>query len=123
VSRGDPSVPCADIQPQTLALCVADGIKRSLANLATYMMITHVVPILAQDGVCITSTATPALDATYAIDPSSQAPITAPSTGIAAGKPVPGGGSTFNYLDLAGAQHAFNGTNFCRSPRPVKISL
>jgi hypothetical protein len=34
------------------------------------------------------------------------------STGIAAGKPLPGGGSTFNYPDLANVMHAFNSTNF-----------
>jgi hypothetical protein len=38
--------------------------------------------------------------------------ITALATGIAAGKPLPGGGSTFNYPDITGAAHAFSAANF-----------
>jgi hypothetical protein len=60
----------------------------------------------------ITSTATPALNGTYAISAGSQSNIIALSTGIAAGKPLPGGGSTFNYADATGTQHAFTSANF-----------
>lgn len=38
--------------------------------------------------------------------------ITSISTGIAAGKPLPGGGSTFNYYDVNGGTHAFSAENF-----------
>jgi hypothetical protein len=60
----------------------------------------------------ITSTATPALDGVYDIDPTSLAQITALSTGLAAGKPIPGGGSTFNYPDASGTMHAFTSADF-----------
>lgn len=63
-------------------------------------------------GVAVNSTATPGLDATYACDADAQAKITALSTGIAAGKPLPGGGASFNYRDMAGANHAFTGPDF-----------
>jgi hypothetical protein len=62
--------------------------------------------------VTITSTATPALNGRYSIDPDAQQNITALSTGIAAGKPLPGGGSTFNYPSVDGTMHAFTGSDF-----------
>src|SRR6185437_9563533 len=46
---------------------------------------------LVSTAVTITSTATPALNGTYRIDAASAAKITSLSTGIAAGKPLPGG--------------------------------
>ncbi len=72
----------------------------------------QVVPNLLTGGVVIVSTGTPELDATYAIDSASQANLTALSTGIAAGKPLPGGGETFNYPDITGTMHAFSAANF-----------
>lgn len=63
-------------------------------------------------GVTVTSTATPALNGVYAVDPPSQANISGIATGIAARSRLPGGGSTFNYGDISGGQHAFASADF-----------
>jgi hypothetical protein len=76
------------------------------------VMQQQVVPLLQASGIAIISTSTPSLSGTYAIDPASLANLTALSTGIAAGKPLPGGGTSFNYADLAGVQHAFTAAAF-----------
>ncbi len=69
-------------------------------------------PAVSAAGVAVTSTGTPALDGTYSILDRDISNITALATGIAAGKPLPGGGSTFNYPDITGAAHAFSAANF-----------
>ncbi len=63
-------------------------------------------------GIVITSTATPALDATYAIDPTMQQRVQAIIAGITAGKGLPGGGSTFLWEDKSMIHHAFTSTDF-----------
>lgn len=63
-------------------------------------------------GLAITSTGTPALNATYAVDQVSQMDIIAIETSINAGKGFPGGATTFNYQDITGAFHSFTQTNF-----------
>ena len=68
--------------------------------------------VLRAAGCQITSTATPALDATYLIDDSSIGKFTAIASGINAGKGLPGGGSTFNLLDAAGAAHVIGSADF-----------
>jgi hypothetical protein len=76
------------------------------------VMQQQAVPLLQASGVAVTSTSTPSLSGIYAIDPASLANLTALSTGIAAGKPLPGGGTSFNYADITGAQHAFTAASF-----------
>jgi hypothetical protein len=76
------------------------------------VMQQQAVPRFQVSGVAIISTSTPSLSGTYAIDPASLANLTALSTGIAAGKPLPGGGTTFNYADIAGVQRAFTAASF-----------
>ena len=63
-------------------------------------------------GIQITSTSTPALDGTYAVDPMSQSDIIAIETSINAGKGFPGRGTAFNYPDASGALHSFTEANF-----------
>jgi hypothetical protein len=53
-----------------------------------------------------------ALAGTYAITESAHAAMIALATSIAAGRPLPGGGPTFNYSDMAGGQHAFTAPQF-----------
>jgi hypothetical protein len=76
------------------------------------VMAAQVVPDLMGAGVSVTSTGTPALNGTYALDPVSQAQITAIAAGVAAGKGLPGGGGTFNWPTAAGALVAFSSANF-----------
>jgi hypothetical protein len=76
------------------------------------VLVAQWLPTAFSGGVAVTSTGTPALSGTYATDPASIANIVALSTGIAAGKPLPGGGSSFNYPDSSGAMHAFTAANF-----------
>lgn len=63
-------------------------------------------------GLTTTSAATPALNATYSVDTTAQANITAIVTGIAAGLGLPGGGTTFEYFDITGAPHNFTAAQF-----------
>jgi hypothetical protein len=63
-------------------------------------------------GIAIKSTSTPSLNGTYAVTPTAQADITATITGIAAGEGLPGGGSTFTFLDASGAPHTFTQAQF-----------
>jgi hypothetical protein len=82
------------------------------ANSLWQVLVAQWLPNAMGGGVAITSTGTPALNSTYATDPNSIANIVALSTGIAAGKPLPGGGSSFNYPDATGAMFAFSSANF-----------
>jgi hypothetical protein len=63
-------------------------------------------------GISITSTGTPALNGTYAVDQLSQMDIIAIETSLNAGKGFPGGTTTFSYPDASGAMHAFSEGNF-----------
>jgi hypothetical protein len=81
------------------------------AELVDVLTVQWLPSVMAQ-GVTITSTATPALNSTYAVDQASLANISALATGIAAGKGLPGGGSTFNYPDATGTMQAFTSANF-----------
>ena len=75
-------------------------------------MTTHDPSAIYAAGLTITSTGTPALDGVYALDSASQFNISSVMLGIAAGQGLPGGGSTFNYLDTSGTPHSFDVTNF-----------
>ncbi|HZT90244.1 MAG TPA: hypothetical protein VFA12_20055 [Stellaceae bacterium] len=68
--------------------------------------------VLKAAGCRISSTATPSLDAAYAIDDASIGKITAIAAGIGNGKGLPGGGSTFNLYDASGAAHAIGNADF-----------
>lgn len=63
-------------------------------------------------GVEVHSTGTPAINAVYAIDQGAQSNISGVATGIASRNRLPGGGSTFNYGDIEGVNHAFTATQF-----------
>ncbi len=75
------------------------------------VLIQQWLPLYMQQGVTLVSAGTPALNATYAADPATLGNITALSTGLSAGL-VPGGGTTFSYPDITGAEHTFTSTNF-----------
>jgi hypothetical protein len=62
-------------------------------------------------GLSVTSANTPSLNDTYAISPVAVANISAVEASIAAGKGLPGGGSTFIYFGASGP-HNFNVTDF-----------
>jgi len=63
-------------------------------------------------GLKVSSTSTPALNGTYAVDALSQMDIIAIETSLNAGKGFPGGSTTFGYPDCAGVQHAFTESAF-----------
>lgn len=62
-------------------------------------------------GIAVTSTGTPALNATYALDPVTLSQIQALATDCAAGFGFPGGAGTFAYPDLTGTPHTFDSTS------------
>jgi hypothetical protein len=63
-------------------------------------------------GIQITSTSSPALNGSYAIDQTAQDAMTEVVTGIADGEGLPGGGATFIYPDASGAPHTFTAAQF-----------
>jgi hypothetical protein len=67
----------------------------------------------------VTSTATPALNGTYAVDPNSRSNIIAVQTRINAGLGLPGGGTTFSYYDTSGAAHQFGTGDFTNFAKAV----
>lgn len=67
---------------------------------------------LIASGVEVHSTGTPAINAVYAIDQGAQQNIGGVAAGIASRNRLPGGGSTFNYGDIEGVNHAFTATQF-----------
>lgn len=90
---------------------------RVASNIATSgelfeLLIAQWVPLVFSQGVAVTSTGMPSLKGTYALSDRAISQITTIATGIAAGKPLPGGGSTFNYPDISNTMHEFTETNF-----------
>jgi hypothetical protein len=73
---------------------------------------TAVLPNVFVSGLAITSSSDPSLNATYALDDISLNRITSLALGITAGRPLPGGGDTFNYPDIGGMPHAFSAAAF-----------
>jgi hypothetical protein len=63
-------------------------------------------------GLAITSTATPALDGTYACDDAAQARINRVSVYLQVNGSFPGGASTIVWVDATGAQHTFTEAQF-----------
>lgn len=70
------------------------------------------LPSIMGAGVQVHSTGTPALNGTYPLDESTQQKIMGIVSGIAAGRGLPGGGSTFYWQDVTGAAHSFDSTAF-----------
>jgi len=61
-------------------------------------------------GIILTSTGTPALNGTYAVNQAAQANINAISTYILVNGNFPGGGSTLPWYDTSGVAHTFPST-------------
>jgi hypothetical protein len=59
------------------------------------------------NGINLTSTGTPALDATYSCTPVSQANVNAVTTYILLNSTFPGGGTTMPWMDTSGNHHTF----------------
>jgi hypothetical protein len=62
-------------------------------------------------GIAITSTGTPALNATYALDQTTLDQIGAVARDVAGGLGLPGGGASFSYPDIAGVPRSFTAAN------------
>ncbi len=67
---------------------------------------------LVSGGIILTSTGTPALNATYSTTDTAQKNVSGVVTGIAAGLGFPGGGTTFQYLDASNVPHSFDASHF-----------
>jgi hypothetical protein len=89
------------------------------AQLASQALIQSAQSMLAA-GLAIVSTATPALNGTYAVDQVSQMDIIAIETSLNAGKGFPGGATTFNYPDMSGVMHAFSESSFTNFAAAVR---
>lgn len=71
------------------------------------VLVSSWVPRVFMQGISVTSTSTPSLNDTYPLDVQSQQYITSISTGIAASKGLPGGGSTFMFNGHSFSADAF----------------
>ncbi|WP_233831769.1 hypothetical protein [Paraburkholderia sp. ZP32-5] len=80
----------------------------------------HLAYAALNAGLAVSSTGTPALNGTYAVDSLSQADVIAIETSLNAGKGFPGGASTFSYPDANGALHSFNEANFTDFAQTVR---
>jgi hypothetical protein len=63
-------------------------------------------------GLAITSTSTPALNATYPLDPETLFEITAVEAGIAGGQGLPLGAATVTFVDISGNPVSFTPAQF-----------
>lgn len=110
----DPANPATwriDFDPSCTGDQIAAGKAAALAfNVAAAEQAAQLDTILAA-GLTITSTGTPVLNGTYSVGANEQGNITAIASGLNAGK-VPGGGSTFEYLDATGTAHSFTSAAF-----------
>lgn len=74
-------------------------------------------------GLAVTSTGTPALDASYALDEISQQQISDIAVPLFAGAGFPGGTQTFAYPDVTGQPHSFAVTDFKNFYQAVRTYL
>jgi hypothetical protein len=72
----------------------------------------QIAAIAMSAGLAITSTSTPSLNGTYSVGAQAQADITSVMTGVAVGVGLPGGGSSFYWLDATGTPHSFTQAQF-----------
>ena len=71
------------------------------------VMFNQVEPIVLAAGVPVTSTGTPAINATYSLMPVTLNKLALITSMIANSKGLPGGGGTFSYADITGTYHTF----------------
>ena len=83
-----------------------------VAAQATLELAFNTFNVLINGGIVLTSTGTPTLNGTYSTTELAQSGITAIVTGIAAGLGLPGGGTTFQYLDSSNIAHTFDQSHF-----------
>lgn len=76
------------------------------------LIVQQYVPRYLNNGIQIVSTNNALLNATYGATDNDTNRISSIATGIAAGRGLPGGGSTFYYADNQGTLHEFNQTEF-----------
>jgi hypothetical protein len=74
------------------------------------VMQSQVRPMVMKTGMTVKSPKK--LIGIYALDDASHARITTLANSLAAGRPLPGGGSTFNFADNTGKQHPFTAAEF-----------
>jgi hypothetical protein len=83
----------------------------TVADIAS-VMTGQWIPVASAGGLQVVCSGNSALSGTYGLDPISLFNITGVSAGIAAGKALPSGTSTFNYRDITGTAHAFTAPAF-----------
>jgi hypothetical protein len=74
-------------------------------------------------GIQIASTSTPALNGTYSVNATTYQSIMGIVAAISAGLGLPGGGSTFNWLDTSNNVHQFSAGNFTNFAKAVMTYL
>lgn len=102
------AVPCTQAQAEAWGRCTISNGVVTLGAPAPPTLAQQVAALL-NAGCVIASTASPGVNGTYAVDPTSRATLAEIVAGINAGDGLPGGGASFIYDDACGA-HTFAAT-------------
>lgn len=71
-------------------------------------------------GLAVTSTGAASLNASYALDQTSQDELWNIALGLASGLGFPGGASTFSYPDINSVPHSFTATQFTNFAKAIR---
>jgi hypothetical protein len=105
------AVACTAEQAADPAAWVISGAALSAAPTVTPTLAQQAGGMLSA-GMQIASASAPALNGTYACDAATFQGVIGIVSAVAAGLGLPGGGATFNWLDMAGASHQFTADQF-----------
>lgn len=88
-----------------------DAATRSEAVLLSGMRPDQLLIVYTNDGIIITSTGSPSINATYALDQTTLDQVGSVARDAASGLGLPGGLSTFTYPDIDGIPHDLTSDN------------
>jgi hypothetical protein len=113
VSIDDP-----DYQSWTQGGLIAD--QFTTGSELTSLLLSNWLPFYLPRGVEVSSSTNPLLSGTYAVQDADTARISSIATGIASGKGLPGGGSTFWYAHINDQLHSFTQEEFLNFAKSIE---
>lgn len=90
------------------------------AQILSQVLLNNWLPFYLTNGVAASSQLNPLLSGTYAVQDQDITRISAIATGIASGKGLPGGGTTFWYADIADNLHSFTQEEFLTFAKSIE---
>lgn len=113
-------VPIDDLDYQSWKLGNLTTDQFSTGSTLTPLLLQNWLPFYLTRGVEVTSMTNPLLSGTYAVQDADTARISSIATGIASGKGLPGGGSTFWYADINDQLHSFTQEEFLNFAKSIE---